>query len=64
MPGLQHRGLMSTSKDDIQKQADEAMDRIRDIVQIEKEYMHEFYREGDLDPESDPGTHELDYLKD
>jgi hypothetical protein len=55
---------MSTSKDDIQKQADEAMDRIRDIVQIEKEYMHEFYREGDLDPESDPGTHELDYLKD
>ena len=55
---------MSTNKNNIQKQAEEAMSRIRNIVQIEKEYMHEFYREGDLDPESNPGTHELDYLKD
>jgi len=54
---------MSNNKD-IQTQAEEAMDRIRDIVQIEKEYMHEFYREGNLDPESNPGTHELNYLKD
>jgi len=62
MPGLQHR-VMSNNKN-IQTQAEEAMDRIRDIVQIEKEYMHEFYREGNLDPESNPGTHELNHLKD
>jgi len=54
---------MSNNKN-IQTQAEEAMDRIRDIVQIEKEYMHEFYREGNLDPESNPGTHELNHLKD
>jgi hypothetical protein len=55
---------MSTSKDAIQKQAEESIDRIKQIVTIEKEYMHEFYREGDSYTESDLGTHESDYLKD
>ena len=51
-------------KNAIQKQAYESMDRIRHIVKREKEYMHEFYREGDSYTESDLGAHELDYLKD
>jgi len=55
---------METNKEAIQKQAEESIDRIKQIVQIEKEYMHEFYREGDSYTESDLGAHEFDYLKD